>query len=379
MSLISAIIMASGFSRRMGENKLLMKYNNKFLIEYTLDVISKCNFKDKLIVTQYEKIKEIGENLDFKVVKNKYPNRGISESIKLGIKNCEESEGYMFFVGDQPLLDKKDIEKLIDVFNEDTSFIVIPKYKNRFGNPVIYPKKYKEDILNLEGDKGGKSIIKSSDKIKYVDVCENTLFDIDNIGEKLVAQNIMPPFVVKPNCEGSSLGITDDNLCDNFKKVENVAKNLLKDFSEVIIEKYVPGYECTVWVIGNPDKFHLVAPLLISQNENFYFKRKIFTIQDKANKVRRYALPNGILSNEIIKQIKQISKSIFIELGLRDYARFDFRITDNKIFFIEANALPIFSKTSEIGQITKLYNISYENICSLLIQTINERLMTKTN
>ena len=130
-----------------------------------------------------EKIKEIGENLDFKVVKNKYPNRGISESIKLGIKNCEESEGYMFFVGDQPLLDKKDIEKLINVFNEDTSFIVIPKYKNRFGNPVIYPKKYKEDILNLEGDKGGKSIIKSSDKIKYVDVCENTLFDIDNIDD----------------------------------------------------------------------------------------------------------------------------------------------------------------------------------------------------
>ena len=183
MSLISAIIMASGFSRRMGENKLLMKYNNKFLIEYTLDVISKCNFKDKLIVTQYEKIKEIGKNLDFKVVKNKYPNRGISESIKLGIKNCEESEGSMFFVGDQPLLDKKDIEKLINVFNEDTSFIVIPKYKNRFGNPVIYPKKYKEDILNLEGDKGGKSIIKSSDKIKYVDVCENTLFDIDNIDD----------------------------------------------------------------------------------------------------------------------------------------------------------------------------------------------------
>ena len=233
-----------------------------------------------------------------------------------------------------------------------------------FTSLLVNDKEYSKRVLRSIGISSPDSIL---------------IFDIDNIGEKLVAQNIMPPFVVKPNCEGSSLGITDDNLCDNFKKVENVAKNLLKDFSEVIIEKYVPGYECTVWVIGNPDKFHLVAPLLISQNENFYFKRKIFTMQDKANKVRRYALPNGILSNEIIKQIKQISKSIFIELGLRDYARFDFRITDNKIFFIEANALPIFSKTSEIGQITKLYNISYENICSLLIQTINERLMTKTN
>ena len=159
---------------------------NKYRMDMTKLLNHINNFKDlgkDIIITRGFLAQLIKENLDFKVVKNKYPNRGISESIKLGIKNCEESEGYMFFVGDQPLLDKKDIEKLINVFNEDTSFIVIPKYKNRFGNPVIYPKKYKEDILNLEGDKGGKSIIKSSDKIKYVDVCENTLFDIDNIDD----------------------------------------------------------------------------------------------------------------------------------------------------------------------------------------------------
>lgn len=183
INLISAIIMASGFSKRMGENKLLMKYNNKFLIEYTLDVISKCSFNDKIIVTQYKRIKEIGEKLNFKVVINEHANKGQSESIKLGIENCKVSEGYMFFVGDQPLLNKDDIEKLIEVFNEDTSYIVIPKYKEHYGNPVIYPKKYKKDILNLEGDKGGKSIIKSSDKIKYVNVCEDTLFDIDYIDD----------------------------------------------------------------------------------------------------------------------------------------------------------------------------------------------------
>jgi molybdenum cofactor cytidylyltransferase len=183
INLISAIIMASGFSKRMGENKLLMKYNNKFLIEYTLDVISKCSFNDKIIVTQYKRIKEIGEKLNFKVVINEHANKGQSESIKLGIENCKVSEGYMFFVGDQPLLEGKDIEKLIEVFNEDTSYIVIPQCKGKCGNPVIYPKKYKKDILNLEGDKGGKSIIKSSDKIKYVNVCEDTLFDIDYIDD----------------------------------------------------------------------------------------------------------------------------------------------------------------------------------------------------
>ena len=181
--MISAIVMASGFSSRMGQNKLLMKYNDKFLIEHTLDIISKCDFKEKILVTQYEEIKKSGEKLNFKVVTNKFPNNGQSESIKLGIKNSIESEGYMFFVGDQPLLDRNDIEKLIKVFKEDTSYIVIPKYKGRRGNPVIYPSIYKEQILKLQGDKGGKTIIKSSDKIKYVDVLENTLFDIDNIDD----------------------------------------------------------------------------------------------------------------------------------------------------------------------------------------------------
>ncbi|WP_343348706.1 molybdenum cofactor cytidylyltransferase [Terrisporobacter petrolearius] len=183
INLISAIIMASGFAKRMGQNKLLMKYNNKFLIEYTLNIISECNFKQKILVTQYDEIKEFGEKLNYKVVSNIFPNKGQSESIKLGVKNCDCCQGYMFFVGDQPLINKKDIEKLIKVFKEDTDCIVIPKYRDSSGNPVIYPSTYKEKLLNLKGDKGGKSVIKSSHKIKYVNVSKNTLFDIDNIDD----------------------------------------------------------------------------------------------------------------------------------------------------------------------------------------------------
>lgn len=176
--MITAIVMASGFSKRMGLNKLLMKYNDKFLIEHTLEKISQCDFAEKIIVTQYEEIEKLTDN--FKVVINENAHKGQSESIKLGVKSSEKCDGYMFFVADQPLINQKDIEKLIRVFRENKDFIVIPKYKEKRGNPVIYPSLYKEEILRLEGDKGGKSIIKSSNKIKYVEVEENTLFDIDN-------------------------------------------------------------------------------------------------------------------------------------------------------------------------------------------------------
>lgn len=181
--MISAIIMASGLSRRMGQNKLLMKYNDKFIIEHTLNTICELDFKSKILVTQYNEIKELGKKLNYKVVNNTSPSMGQSESIKLGVENSPKCDGYMFFVGDQPLLNKNDIQKLIKVFKEDSNYIVIPKYKDKSGNPVIYPSIYKEQILKLEGDKGGKSIIKSSDKIKYVNVSENTLFDIDNIDD----------------------------------------------------------------------------------------------------------------------------------------------------------------------------------------------------
>lgn len=181
--MICAIIMASGYSKRMGQNKLIMKYNNKFLIEHTLNITSRCDFRSKILVTQYDEIKELGKKLNYKVVTNKFPNKGQSESIKLGVENSPQCEGYMFFVGDQPLINKEDIERLIKVFKEDKNYIVIPKYKDKTGNPVIYPSIYKKQILDLEGDKGGKSIIKSSHKIKYVNVSENTLFDIDNIDD----------------------------------------------------------------------------------------------------------------------------------------------------------------------------------------------------
>ena len=166
--MITAIVMASGFSKRMGLNKLLMKYNDKFLIEHTLEKISQCDFAEKIIVTQYEEIEKLTDN--FKVVINENAHKGQSESIKLGVKSSEKCDGYMFFVADQPLINQKDIEKLIRVFRENKDFIVIPKYKEKRGNPVIYPSLYKEEILRLEGDKGGKSIIKSSNKIKYVEL-----------------------------------------------------------------------------------------------------------------------------------------------------------------------------------------------------------------
>ena len=188
-------------------------------------------------------------------------------------------------------------------------------------------------------------------------------------------ENINVPLVVKPNSEGSSLGITNDSLCQTYGQAIAQCLKLLEVFPSVIVEEYVPGYELTVWLIGNKDDFELICPLLVSVNEIYYFESKIITIHDKSQHNRTYSSPHNYFSQKTVDELINISKRIFEELGMRDYARLDFRINGSDIFFIEANALPIFSKSSEIGEICKLYNKTYQEICKRLVSTITKRLM----
>ncbi len=179
--MISAIILASGYSRRMGRNKLLLKYRGKSLVEHTIDIILQCSFLEAILVAREEEIINIGNRNFIKVIKNENAFKGISESIKLGVSEAGESEGYMFFTGDQPFLDMDTVKKLAYTFKEHSDCIIIPRFKGKRGSPVIFPCIFKEDFLNLEGDVGGKIVInKNLDRVKYVEVQDDRrLFDVD--------------------------------------------------------------------------------------------------------------------------------------------------------------------------------------------------------
>lgn len=177
--MISAIVMASGFSRRMGENKLLMDFNGKTIIENTFEALKKYDFKEVIVVSQYEEVLKIANKYQFKFVLNDNAHIGQSESIKLGIRNSGKCDGYMFFVGDQPLINNDDVKELINEFGENKEYIVIPRYDNKTGNPVIFPTCLKKNLLSLKNDEKGKKVINEYDKIKYVNVSEYTLLDVD--------------------------------------------------------------------------------------------------------------------------------------------------------------------------------------------------------
>ncbi|MFR4477905.1 MAG: selenium cofactor biosynthesis protein YqeC [Fusobacterium sp.] len=175
---VDAVVMASGFSKRMGFNKLKLEYNNISLLENCLKKLSSIPFNEVLVCGREEWIKSLSEKYSFKYLNNLNAHLGQSESIKLGVKNSS-GKSITFFTADQPLLSEKTILTLYYNFLK-TNLITIPIVNNNRFSPVFFPDEKKAEFLKLKGDSGGKPIIKNSSLINLISFSfEKEFSDID--------------------------------------------------------------------------------------------------------------------------------------------------------------------------------------------------------
>ncbi len=192
---IHGILLAAGFSRRFQGNKLLYLLEGKalylYLTERLTELLEEGILDSLVMVTQYDEIFREMEKRKIEVVKNENSIQGISSSLKLGLckaQEFEEKEGenyYIFFVADQPYLKKQTIEKFLQDFIQSGKTIGCVKAGEETGNPVIFHEKYKEELECLQGDKGGKSVLRRYEKeVFYFEVEDKKeLQDIDERGE----------------------------------------------------------------------------------------------------------------------------------------------------------------------------------------------------
>lgn len=182
------------------------------------------------------------------------------------------------------------------------------------------------------------------------------------------------PLIVKPNTEGSSLGISEKSVCHNVQQLE-LAITTLKKYDELIIEEYIPGYEITDLVIGNPGDYRFNEVILTSLNDKVLLTKEVLGIKEKSQKLRKQYDAYDFIDSELCSQIKYTSERIFEHIGARDIARIDYRVTESgKIYFLEINSVPRISSTSECAVICKKYNISFTDILSEYIDTIMNRI-----
>jgi len=158
--LITGIILASGFSRRMEDEKLLLDVGGVPMVERVIRAAQSPLIGEVVLIYRDDAIKEIGKRYRLKTVYNPHAEEGQSAAVKLGISAADPAaDGFMFFVGDQPCLTQSTVNELIGIFSGKKSSVVVPLYNGRRGNPVIFPSLLRETLLGLEGDCGGRNVI----------------------------------------------------------------------------------------------------------------------------------------------------------------------------------------------------------------------------
>ena len=163
--MISAILLAAGQSKRMGdENKLTKKIKNIPLIKHSINNILSSSIDELIVVLGHQKTtieKLIDKNKRTKVVFNKHFENGMSSSIKTGLNELSgNTKSFFICLSDMPLV-TYDVYNLI-IKSKHKNEIIIPTYEEQQGNPVLFNISMKEKIMLINGDAGAKKIFEKN-------------------------------------------------------------------------------------------------------------------------------------------------------------------------------------------------------------------------
>ena len=181
---ISAILLTAGQSKRMGELKQLMHLGRSTIVEQAVTNMLESLVDEVIVVVGYKAedvIKAISDK-SIKVAINPDYDQGMSTSIIAGLNMVHSKiQAVMIALGDQPLVGSQTINRLIEEFCNHDKGIAVPTYQGRRGHPVIFAIKYKEELLKLKGDVGGRQIIKDhpDDVLEVVVASESIIVDFD--------------------------------------------------------------------------------------------------------------------------------------------------------------------------------------------------------
>ena len=178
------VILAAGAGTRFGGNKLSALVRSRPLYEHTLERMQAFGSFPAFLVTGSEEIAAAAERMGITPVWNHEPERGISHSLILGLKSAidcrPELEGVLFSVCDQPGLRASTLQCIFNTGMRHPGSIVCAGSGRRTGNPVLWDRKYFQELFNLTGDEGGRQVMRRHEEsLRIVQADPEELKDID--------------------------------------------------------------------------------------------------------------------------------------------------------------------------------------------------------
>ena len=175
--------------------------------------------------------------------------------------------------------------------------------------------------------------------------------------KKQISKNkVKFPIVIKPNDEGSSIGV---KICNNIKILEKEFNTLKKKHKSFIIETYIPGQEIQVALMGGK----AIGAIELRPKRKFYDYKAKYKKSSKTEHIMPAEIP---LKN--YKEVLKISEKANKILGCKGIVRCDFRFCNGKFFLLELNTQPGMTDLSLVPEIAKYSKISFVKLVNWMIR-----------
>ena len=176
--MIDGIILAGGYSSRLGKNKMSIVFKEKPVIVHTIENMKKVCDRVFVVTGYYHKqIKELIKNIDgVKIIYNNNYALGMFSSVLTGVKNIEND--FFLIPGDYPLVSNSVYNKLL----LGKKSIRVPSYDFRLGHPIFFKLKYKNKLLVTKCS--NLKTFRNQFDYEIIEVNDSAiLFDIDTIND----------------------------------------------------------------------------------------------------------------------------------------------------------------------------------------------------
>ena len=170
---------------------------------------------------------------------------------------------------------------------------------------------------------------------------------------KKVEKELDFPVVIKPFNEGSSVEVY---ICSKSNFIYNLLK--LSSYREIMIEKYIPGREIQVAILGNKK----LGAIELKPKRKFYDYEAKYNINAKTEHI----MPAKI-EKKYLDKVMEIALKAHNGIGCRGATRSDFKFYKNKFYLLEINTQPGMTSLSLVPEIAKYNKISFIQLIEWII------------
>ena len=186
---------------------------------------------------------------------------------------------------------------------------------------------------------------------KYIKFKNN----IKKINFKKIKSYLNYPVVIKPINEGSSVDVF---ICNNKLSLSNKLKKMCH-YKEILIEKFIPGREIQVAVMGNK----VLGPIELKPKRKFYD----YMAKYNTNAKTEHIIPVKLNKKNYIK-INKIALKAHKLLNCRGITRSDFKFYRDKFYLLELNTQPGMTDLSLVPEIAAHNGINFNSLINWMIK-----------